>query len=152
MAKHWYRKRAAMGGWEEEVFYSLQRVGLALQAQGAAFNAVRSALLDAWEYRPGRAEPLCYLAEICRGERRWQQAYLFAGRAVATAYPVDDVLFVDESVWAWRAADELAIAAYWVGRFAESAELCERLLAAGKLPESQIERVRNNLDFARRNN
>ncbi len=148
MAEHWYRRRADMGGWDEEVFFSMLRVGLALEAQGASFNAVRSALLDAWEFRPQRAEPICHLAGLCRQEKRWHQAYLYAREAVQTPYPEQDALFVDESVWAWRAADELAIAAYWTGRFAESRDCCLRLLNSGSLPPDQSERIRNNLQFA----
>lgn len=148
LAEHWYRKRATMGGWEEEVFYALLRVALAQEAQGAAFNTVRGSLLDAWECRPSRAEPLCHLARLCRLGEKWHQAYLFAKAAVDTPYPTADALFVDESVWQWRAQDELAIAAYWTGRFTESYKLCSSLLEGGVLPTQQAERVRANLEFA----
>jgi hypothetical protein len=148
MAEHWYRVRAGMGGWEEEVFYALLRVGLALEAQGAPFSSIRSALLDAWEYRPTRAEPLCHLARLCRLEGKWHQAYLYAARAVQIAYPEQDLLFVDDSVWQWRALDELAIAAYWEGRFEQSRECCQRLLGEGQLPPHQWQRVQRNLQFA----
>jgi tetratricopeptide (TPR) repeat protein len=148
MAEHWYRVRVAMGGWEEEVFYSLLRVGLSLEAQGAPFSSIRSALLDAWEYRPTRAEPLSHLARLCRLETQWHQAYLYAAQAVQIPYPEQDLLFVDDSVWQWRALDELAIAAYWTGRFRESRDYCQRLLENSLLPESECQRVRNNKRFA----
>ncbi len=148
MAEHWYRKRAAMAGWEEEAFFAMLRVGLALEAQGRPFSVVRGALLDAWEARPQRAEPLCHLARLCRLQQQWQQAYLFAREALATPFPERDALFVDDSVWAWRAQDELAIAAYWTGRFEQSRELCQHLLNTGVLPQGELERVRANLQFA----
>ena len=137
-----------MGGWEEEVFYSRLRVGLTLEAQGKPFSAIRSALLDAWEYRPTRAEPLCHLARLCRSEKKWHQAYLYAAQAVQIPYPQQDLLFVDDSVWHWRALDEQAIAAYWTGRFRESGDCCQRLLEQGLLPEAEVQRVRSNLRFA----
>lgn len=148
LAEHWYRVRAAMGGWEEEVFYASLRVGLAREAQGAAFPSVRSALLDAWELRPTRAEPLCHLARLCRLEKKWHQAYLYAAQAVQIPYPEQDLLFVDDSVWQWRALDEQAIAAYWTGRYRESGSCCQRLLDQGLLPQAEVKRVRSNLRFA----
>lgn len=147
-AQHWYRRRAGMGGWEEEVFYSLLRVALALEASGADFAVLRGAFLDAWERRPGRAEPLCHLARLCRVQKAWQQAYLFARRAADTPYPEDDLLFVDASVWAWRALDELSIAAYWTGRYRESEQCCRELLDGDRLPGTQRNRVEENLRFA----
>lgn len=150
LAEHWYRKRSGMGGWEEEVFYSKLRIALILEKQESSFSSVRSALLNAWEYRPTRAEPLYHLARLCRLEKAWHQAYLFATQAVATPLPEQDSLFVDNSVWLWRALDELSIAAYWVGRYSESKQLCEKLLSGGALPESQVERVKENLAYARK--
>jgi glycosyltransferase involved in cell wall biosynthesis len=148
MAEHWYRKRAAMGGWEEEIFYSKLRIALALESQEGSFNQVRSALLDAWEYRPQRVEPLVHLARMCRLKGDWNQAYIFAKQADETPYPETDLLFVDESVWHWRAKDECAIAAYWTGRYEESERLCRALIESTCLPGQQLKRVKDNLDFA----
>ena len=82
-------------------------------------------------------------------DQRWNLAYLYARQASETPWPEHDLLFVDESVWKWRAKDELSIAAYWTGRYRQSAELCEELLGGGSLPGEQVSRVEQNLDFAR---
>ncbi len=147
-AEHWYRKRAGMGGWNEEVFYSLLRVGLAKENNGASLAKLRSSLLEAWEYRPARVEPLYHLARLCRAHQKWHQAYLFSSQAVASPYPEDDQLFVDESVWTWRAKDELSIAAYWTGHYSESETLCRQLLESSHLPAAHAARVTENLAFA----
>jgi hypothetical protein len=57
-------------------------------------------------------------------------------------------LFVDGSVYEWRALDELAIAAYYVGKFRESIDLNLRLLAEGRLPDAERPRIAANLGFA----
>ena len=51
-----YRRRVAMGGWEEEVFYAQYQVGVLSERAGDHERAV-VALLEAWEIRPstGRA-------------------------------------------------------------------------------------------------
>ena len=147
-AEHWYRKRAGMGGWDEEVFYSLLRVGLALEQREVDFARVQNALLTAWDTRPGRAEPLCHLARLCRHREMWPRAHLFAKTGLEIPFPKDDLLFIDEGVWAWRLKDERAIAAYWLGRYEEARRLNQELLGEGRLPDDQVDRVRANLKFA----
>lgn len=142
-----YERRAAMGGWEEEVWYSFYQVAALEERLGADFARLLAAYLRAYQYRPQRSEPLCHLARICRERRDFALAHLFAARAAGTPRP-DDVLFVDESVYGWRAVDELSIAEYWTGRHAASAANCRNLLSGGRLPAAQRPRVIANLNFA----
>lgn len=141
-----YRKRIAMGGWEEEVFYSLFEVARLLEQRGAPHADVGQAYLSAWNRRPGRSEPLVELARIHRQKGEHALAHLFARRAFEIPRP-DDVLFVDATVYAWRAQDELSVACYWMGESDRAAQLAGDLLASGRLPASELERVRRNLDL-----
>lgn len=133
-----------MGGWDEEVFYALLQVGVLLEATGAPLADILDAYLQAHEARPRRAEALCALARLCRNAGRHAAAHLFAERAAALPQP-DDVLFVDPSVYRWRARDELAIASWFVGHHAEGAALCRTLLDGDALPATERERVAANL-------
>jgi hypothetical protein len=107
---------------------------------------VLAAYLQAYQYRPARAEPLCSLAMHCRGTQEWALGELFARAAVSLRRP-EDILFVDDSVYEWRAIDELAVATYYTGKFEESAALNRRLLSEGKLPASERPRIQENLAF-----
>jgi len=147
-ALEWYRKRTEMGGWEEEVYYALFRCGECRVQLGASWPEVTDAYLRAWEYRPARAEPLHALAREYRIAGRYQLGYLFAERAASIPLPTDDALFVGGDVYAWRARDEQAICAYWIGKHMESFALCRLLLAGPDLPEAERERVAENRDFA----
>ncbi len=62
-----YAQRATMGGWDEEVAYSLLRVGRCEQALDAPEERIVAAFLRAYEARPTRAEPLYHLALYFRG-------------------------------------------------------------------------------------
>ncbi len=78
-------------------------------------------------------------------------ALVFAERAVYVGFGYDwlkDILFVDKSVYDWRAKDEYAVAGYWCKEKALCEVICKELLEEGKLPLDQIERVKKNLDFA----
>lgn len=141
-----YERRATLGGWAEEVYYSLLQAAALREMRGEARDVVWSAYLRAHQSRPERAEALTALARYCRLGGELALAYVFADAAAAITRP-RDLLFVDESVYAWRALDELAIAAFYTGHFDRSAAASARLLTEGRLPAGEIERVRKNFAF-----
>ena len=143
-----YRRRIAMGGWDEEVWYARFQVAVLLEREGADAAAIIDAYLSAWDARPTRAEPLCELARYLRLKQRYASAYVHARAAAEIPLPAD-LLFLDLSVHRWRARDEQSIAAYYIGRHAESAALCDALLADPALPASERERVAANARFGR---
>jgi glycosyltransferase involved in cell wall biosynthesis len=145
-----YDRRAAMDGSVEEGFcahLSAARLAEALERPQAE---VMDRYLRAHESRPSRAEALGDLARLCRvNGGRWPLAYMFARQAARIPYPSDS-MFVEFSWYDWRALDELAVSAYWVGEYEEAKSCCERLLNGGKLPVEHRERLTQNLECAQR--
>jgi glycosyltransferase involved in cell wall biosynthesis len=144
-----YRRRAAMGGWEEEVYVSLFRVAQLLEALDRPQADVVHAYLEAYQNRPARAETLGSLARYLRLRNQFHLAALFAERG-STLPPPPDKLFLEDSYHAWRCLDEFAVAAYWSGRYRESLEACDLLLKDGHLPPGEVQRVEANREFARK--
>jgi len=142
-----YERRAAGGGWEEEVWRSLLEAARLKERLGRPFAEVHIAYLEAYEKRPTRAEPLADLARALRIRNVFAQAYVYAKHAASLPQP-DDRLFVEADCYAWRALDELAIAAYWTNRFKECKAICEDLLARKVAPEGEVARIIANRDFA----
>ncbi len=142
-----YDRRAAMGGWGEEVFCAHLCAARLAEELGHPTTEVMERFLRAHESRPSRAEALGELARLGRISRRWSVAYESARQAVRIPRP-SDILFVEFGWYDWRALDELAVSAYWVGEYEESKNCCERLLQGGKLPPEQRMRVLENLEFA----
>ncbi len=141
-----YRKRATMAGFVEEVWYAKFQVATLLERLQAPAVEVIDAYLAAFDARPVRAEPLCELARFLRNQGRFGSAY--AQARVASEMPVpEDLLFLDLSVYTWRAIDERAVAAFYVGRRDECAELSRRLLAWPGLPAADRPRIEGNLAF-----
>ncbi|MFD7442554.1 glycosyltransferase [Streptomyces sp. NPDC059909] len=143
-----YDRRAAMGGWGEEAFCA----HLYAARHAASLDRPEAEVIDrylrAHEARPSRAEALGSLARHCRlNGKRWPLAYMFAKQAARIPFP-SDILFVEFGWYEWRALDELAVSAYWVGEYEESRDCCERLLEGGKVPDDQRDRVIKNLEFA----
>lgn len=145
-ARSAYARRAKMGGWEEEAWYAALWAARLAENLGR-YEEAALGLLAAYERRPTRAESLCDLARLHRARKEFHLAYLFAKKAATLPLP-DDVLFVEEGVYRWRAWDEVAVAAYWVGEFRESKAICERLLASGVVPSDERPRLEKNLEFA----
>ncbi len=142
-----YAKRVAMQGWAEEVYFSMFQIAVLRERTGAAYAETVAAYLDAYDFRPSRAEAPCELARFCRLNKRFAAARAF-GR-IAAALPVPgDLLFIDHTVYGWRARDEVAVAEYWCGNYAESARLCRELLADARLPAGERARVQANLGFS----
>jgi glycosyltransferase involved in cell wall biosynthesis len=147
-ARKWYARRVEMGGWGEEVYYSMLRIAESLANAGEPWLEVQDAYLRAWEFRPTRAEALYHLALRCRVDKRYQLGYMFAKRAAQIPLPEDDILLVHAAVHAWLATEEQATCAWFIGNQAEAFTLYRRLLARSDLPEEARHRIASNRDFS----
>lgn len=142
-----YLKRASLGGWNEEVFYSLFQVGRIREILKHGVDDIVAAYFQAYQAAPWRGESLWAAARVCRLTNRFDQAYRFAKLAAQVKYP-EGALFVAQPVYGWMILDEYAIAAYWTERYRESRMACQRLLSENKFPEDQKQRIEANLKFA----
>lgn len=129
-----FEQRVALGGWEEEVFWSAYRAAT-IRADLGDWPAGLAGLVDAWERRPTRAEPLYDLAWRFRERNQHRMALLFAERGLRLPVP-DDQLFVHHWVHEYGLLNEYSIAAYWAGDARDALEATERLLAVPGLPDA----------------
>lgn len=148
-AIEWYAKRANLGGWYEEVYYSLLQIALLKIELNAPLDEVQNLLLAAYEYRPQRAESLYHLARQLRLHDKIKLAYIYANAAVSIPL-TKDILFVNHSVYEWKAKDELAVSAYWVGNYQLCHDLCVELLFNPAVPEQNKKRFLDNLMLAKK--
>ena len=141
-----YRRRTAMGGWPEEVYFSLLQIG-ELLADAGDWPAAMDAFVEAWEFRPQRLEALYELASRLRVRGQHQAAYALASAGIGEPQP-DDVLFVRPWVYRWGFLFELSISAYWVGDFLVSVRACDKLLAMPDLPDLHREQTIANREMS----
>jgi tetratricopeptide (TPR) repeat protein len=147
-AEYSYRKRANMGGWDEEVWSSLYQIGLMRERMGRPSADILEAHLEAYNYRPSRAEPLVALARYFRTKENYGSALIFAKAALDVPKP-EDILFLDSGTYDWRPQDEYAIASYWTGKYEDCRRACDALLGENsRLPQVHRERVEKNRQFA----
>lgn len=127
-----YRQRADMGGWDEEVFYSLYQAG--------KLGHDTDLLWRAWNTRPARAEPLHELVFIFRSRQEWHPAYVCAREGAEIPLP-DDSLFLHRWIYDWGLMFELSIAAWWAGHIDEARHASDYLLEVANLPDGVRKRV-----------
>lgn len=147
--RRWCERRIELGGCDEEVYWAMYRLAESMSNLGEPWPDVQDAYLKAWKFRPTRAEALHAIAFRHRVEQRYWPGYQFAQRAAEIPFPEED-LFVPRyaDVYAWRATDEQAVCASWIGRHAEAFTLCRRMLARLDLPEADRQRIAANRDFS----
>jgi tetratricopeptide (TPR) repeat protein len=135
-----YRKRVELGGWPEEIWYSLYQIGVLHERIGKPEEAIR-AYVEAYEARPQRAEPLTKAASLARRTKRYGLAWLFAQCAKDTPFPPDK-LFVNQNTYMWQALYEYATASYYVQRYPEGLRAFKQLKSLAP-PTEQAGIVKN---------
>jgi hypothetical protein len=137
-----------MRGWDEETWQACYQAAQLVERLSHSAADIERAYLEAFNARPSRAEPLVQLARWHRQRQEWPLALLFARAAAALPRPPDQ-LFVEEAAYAWRAHDELAIAAWHAGARDEGRRAAELLVANGRFPASERARIEKNLQWYR---
>jgi tetratricopeptide (TPR) repeat protein len=149
LALEHYRRRAELGGWEEEAYVARYQVGV-LSARLGDWPGAVDAFLAAWEQRPARLEAVHDLAVGLRERGLYRAAHQFT-RLAADLRPLpvpDDTLFVAPWIYEWGMLFEYSITAYWCGEWSASILACKRLLAIDSLPAPHRRQTRANLQHA----
>ena len=134
-----------MGGWEEEAFYSLYRAGMLKALLDYSWPEIQQQFLDAYEYRPCRAEPLYQISRLYRQvHNRPRLAYMYAKQALEIPYPQEDILFISDDVYKWQLLDEIGASAYYAGKPHVGYHACKRLLDENLVPEREKVRIQTN--------
>ena len=138
-----YQKRIDKGGWDQETWYSKYQMAILSEALNRPPQDVAWAYLEAYQFRPTRAEPLVHLARWHRLRGEIATAYLYAAQAATLKVP-EDTLFVESNVYEWQALDELSGAAWYVGNKPVGQQAAEELMTRA-YPESEKRRFEVNL-------
>jgi GR25 family glycosyltransferase involved in LPS biosynthesis len=133
-----YSHRIQLGGWAEEVFYSMfRRAELVAQRDWDRGVAL---LLEAWAFRPSRVEPLYTLVQGLRARNQYRLAEMFAGRGMPVKMPTD-ILFVHREPYDWGLVHEWSEAAFWTGDIEAALSGYDYLLTTRSVPPEILERA-----------
>ncbi len=142
-----YQRRADMGGWVEEVWYSLYQIAEIRKRRGDPWAEVMQAYLDAYQAKADRAGPLYQIGIHYQQLRQFHLSHLFFRQAMQIPYPQQDRLFVEKSIYTFLLPLEYAVAAYYVGDDVAALEANNLLLADRELPPEVLAQVEQNRRF-----
>lgn len=143
----YYSLRAKAGGFYEEVWYSLYKIGLCKMKRGDSSESYVNDLLGAYDYVPSRSEPLFYLVQSYRNEKKYGLCIMLGLFGNTLPMPTEQQLFVETSIYQWQFKDELSQCLYWKGSFEDSKLLIEDLLKDPNVPPGQKDRISGNLVY-----
>ena len=114
-----YKKRIKIGGWNQEIWYSYYRIGLAYKEIGKIEEAI-SWWLDAYNYLPTRIENLYEIIQHYRIVSKCHLAYQFYKIAKEVLNKLkpgekDDFLFLKNDIYTYKLDYELSIISCYVG-------------------------------------
>jgi glycosyltransferase involved in cell wall biosynthesis/SAM-dependent methyltransferase len=143
-----YQRRLAMGGWDEEIWFSLYQIAVLQGRQGLAWDVVLASFLAAYEYKPDRAEPLFHIGLYYQQNGQYPTSHLYFSKAQKIEQPDSSRLFVEIDVYNHLIPLNYAVCCFYIGDHQEAIAVNKRLLAEGMLPENLVMLVEQNLQYS----
>ena len=134
----YYERYLKLATWPEEAWFAMFQVAEIKQQLDREWPEVLAAYLDAYQFRPARAEPLYRIAVHYRWEGAFHLASLFLQQAAQIPYPADDYIFVEERLYHYLIKMGLATCCYQLGEFEKGMQLCDELLQRRQLMSANI--------------
>jgi glycosyltransferase involved in cell wall biosynthesis len=139
-----YKKRVDMGGWDQEVFWSLYQIALMQEQTEKPHEVIVEGYKKAMSYRPLRIEPLLALARYYRSKDQCDKGYEIAKRGLHIKDSTD-ILFVENWVYDYGLLLEFSICAYYAKQYTEALLATKVLLADANTPNDIKELCVSNL-------
>jgi glycosyltransferase involved in cell wall biosynthesis len=141
-----YQRRISMGGWDQEIFWSLLQIGVIQERMKMPVETIINSYQQAYAYRPSRIEPLYQLAHLYRRSENYAAGYQAASQGLALPF-ITDILFVEKWIYDYGLLLEFSICAYWVEHYKESFLASQLLLANPLITKEVRECVETNLKW-----
>ena len=147
----YYKKRVELGGWAEECWYSIYRIGNCYLNMGDNANAVYY-WLKAYSHTPCRIESLYNLVKHYRTEGANRVAYEFYSMAESERNNMTnwDYLFLEKEIYEFKLDYELSIVGYYCKDMCDNEYLirtCMTVLAHPLADETMCNNVMSNFKF-----
>jgi hypothetical protein len=141
-----YQRRADAGGENDsEKLWSLLHIAQLQEQLKRPPEVVVESFKKAASYCPFRAEPLYHLARYYREIKEYLKCYLVASYARQIPFPEEDPFLHERWVYDHGVLSELAISAYYLGKYDEAYTLSSSILKQPELQPFIKQQVEENL-------
>jgi hypothetical protein len=144
-AMEWYAKRTQLGGWEEEIYYSLYMAAvLKWETTGDIFHCIED-FLAAYYFRPSRMEALWMLCRELRAKQAWLLSKTFSVLGM-NCPPSKDLLFVDVDSH-WLIMEEAALARFYTNDIKGAWDIFQQIKKTWQLDGDARSRLAKNIEI-----
>ncbi|MBS0625320.1 MAG: glycosyltransferase [Verrucomicrobia bacterium] len=147
-ALKYYEKRAAMGGFRDEVYWSLFCVGCLQEELGYPPETIIRSYNKAFEFEQNRAEALHHLAYFYHKNSNHFMGYIVSRQGLEIPIPYA-MMYTLREIYDHLLLYRFACCAHFIGKLDEAKAAYEKLLANPNLPDHCRTVVANNLKILR---
>ena len=144
-----YEKRANLGGWYEEIWYSHYKIGMCYARMNKMELAINS-WMNAYEVFPNRIENLYEIVKHYRTISKNKLARVFYELAdkMRKTHGQPDYLFLQKDVYDYKLDYEFSVIAYYVNpRDTIVPSVCMKVCAHPSIDDSTLKNVLSNYKF-----
>lgn len=138
----YYKERSQLGGWPEEIYYSLYQIGMLYLMSDEYQNAL-DYMFQAYNMRPARSEPLYQLVKYYRIKGQPELAKLFIIKGLKTKYPKNDQIFIEKQIYDFLFHFEVVQIGYRTDDQEFGRSTAEALMHNNNIPDSIKQEVIN---------
>lgn len=139
-----YEKRATMGGWDEEVFFSLYAVARLQEMMKMPPDVIIKSYEKAYQFRPSRPEPLFHLAHLYFRSENYLLSYALSKHALSLP-PYSDIEYREEAVNDYLLLALFADSANCLRLEKEAQTAYNQILAKNTVPQEMREKITSRL-------
>ena len=136
-----FEKRACMGGWDQEVFFSLYRSGMLREYLNKPSETIIQRYSQAYQIRPCRAEPLYRLACYFNRQGNPVLGYAVAQLGITIPNP-HDIVHTEDWIYEYGMLSIYADTASALNKTTETKEAYEKLLKEPNLPQEMRQSIK----------
>ncbi|WP_313901760.1 glycosyltransferase [Methylobacterium sp. J-088] len=135
-----FLKRADLGGWDEEIYFSLLMAAVNAERVGEPDDRVLQLYDRAILIRPARAEARHGASRLCRQKKRFADGYRYAEAGLALELPSEGIS-LNPWVYDYGLLDEFAVNAFHIGQYGACGYACLKILGRPDVPRDFFARA-----------
>jgi len=147
-AIEYYSRRINQGFFAMERYWSAYQIAILSEALNKPKEQIISNYIKAIDLSYGGAlEATHGLVRFLRVNNQHKSAFSLGIGSLNLPKPKHG-FFVEDDVYDYKLLDEVSIAAYYIGEYKISLEICNKILKDNLIPKEQLQRIKDNRNFA----